>query len=396
LNSQSNRPDLRNSFRYSAGYFAAFFAVGMVIASLGPTLPSLAENLNISLSSAGFLFTARSLGYLLGSLLVGRGYDRFPGNQLMAYLLFVAALMMFFIPVTPFLYLVAGLLLVTGVCLGGNDVGGNTLVMWAFGDKSGPSLNAMYLFAGVGGLISPLVIGRFLIAGLDFKWAYWMLGTLILPVALWLVTRPSPERRSSTHSTTSGQVNYLIVTFVGILFFIYVGIEVSFSGWIYTFTITSNLGSISTAAILTSVFWMALTFGRFIAIPIASRVHPMTILRGNMIGALLSLGLILLFPNSIYTVVIGTVGFGISLASNFPSTYSLAERYLDISGRMTGLLVSCGSLGAMFTPWFIGHFMERLSPIALVATLFVYVCIGLGVLAGFYYYTRNSSSLPAG
>ena len=368
----------------------------MVIASLGPTIPSLADNLDISLSSAGFLFTARSLGYLLGSLIVGRGYDRFPGNQLMASLLFLAALMMFFIPIAPFLYLVAGLLLVTGVCLGGTDVGGNTLVMWAFRDKAGPSLNAMYLFAGVGGLISPLIIGRMLVSGVDFKWAYWMLALIILPIALWLVTRSSPVKRNSAEDRFSGKVNYLYVALIGLLFFIYVGIEVSFSGWIFTFTITNELGSVSTAAIMTSIFWMALTVGRLIAIPIAARARPISILRANLFGALFSLGLILLLPNSIYTVALGTIGLGLSLASNFPSTYSLAERHMQISGRLTGLLWSCGSLGAMFTPWFIGHFMERLSPMALVASLFVYVCIGLVVLAGFSYYTHRSRSLNSG
>ena len=69
--------------RQTAAYFAAFFVLGATMASLGPTLPYIASNTGTTLASLGLLFTLRSGGYLLGSLVSGRLYDRFPGHRLL-------------------------------------------------------------------------------------------------------------------------------------------------------------------------------------------------------------------------------------------------------------------------------------------------------------------------
>ena len=64
----------------TASYYAAFVALGLVTASLGPTLPGLAENTGTLLSEISYLFTTRSMGYLIGSFLGGRLYDRIKGH----------------------------------------------------------------------------------------------------------------------------------------------------------------------------------------------------------------------------------------------------------------------------------------------------------------------------
>src|SRR5512135_907733 len=65
-------------------YFAALVMLGLSTAALGPTLPTLAEHTRTNLGQISFLFTARSLGYMLGSLRGGRAYDRTPGHPIMA------------------------------------------------------------------------------------------------------------------------------------------------------------------------------------------------------------------------------------------------------------------------------------------------------------------------
>src|SRR5258706_12529814 len=51
----------------TAGYFAAFVALGLTTGLLGPTLPGLASQTSASLNAISYLFTARSLGYVLGA-----------------------------------------------------------------------------------------------------------------------------------------------------------------------------------------------------------------------------------------------------------------------------------------------------------------------------------------
>jgi FHS family Na+ dependent glucose MFS transporter 1 len=85
-------------------YYAAFVALGLVVASLGPTLPGLAEHTRTRLSEISFLFTARSLGYLLGSLLGGRLYDRVPGHWVMVTVLIMMAVMLTLAPLMSLLW----------------------------------------------------------------------------------------------------------------------------------------------------------------------------------------------------------------------------------------------------------------------------------------------------
>ena len=59
-------------FSKTAAYYATFIGLGLTSASLGPTLPGLAEQTRTNIGEISFLFTARSLGYLLGSLRGGR------------------------------------------------------------------------------------------------------------------------------------------------------------------------------------------------------------------------------------------------------------------------------------------------------------------------------------
>ena len=78
-------------FSKATGYYAAFIALGLFGASMGPTLPYLAQHTGTRLSEISFLFTARAMGYLLGSLISGRLYDRLPGHRVIAGVLLLIA-----------------------------------------------------------------------------------------------------------------------------------------------------------------------------------------------------------------------------------------------------------------------------------------------------------------
>ena len=68
------------------------------LAVLGPTLPALAEQTGAELGEISFLFTARSLGYIVGALLGGRLLDRLRGHPVLALSLGVMALALGIVP----------------------------------------------------------------------------------------------------------------------------------------------------------------------------------------------------------------------------------------------------------------------------------------------------------
>lgn len=372
-------------FAKATGYYMAFVALGLFGASMGPTLPGLAQHTGSKLSEISFLFTARALGYLLGSLISGRLYDRFPGHQVIAGVLLVMAIMMAVVPVVPILWLLALVLLALGVGEGGLDVGGNTLLVWVYGDKVGPYMNALHFFFGLGAFISPLVVAFAIERSGDITLAYWTLALLMLPAFLWIGRLPSPRPMVAVEAHRTGNANRTLLALLVLSFFVYVGAELSFGGWIYTYAVKRGLGTVTSAAFLTSVFWGALTLGRLLSIPLAVRFKPQTILLADLLGCLAAMAVILIWPDSAVALWIGTFGAGFAMASIFPTMISFAERYMTITGQITSLFLAGSSLGSMTLPWLIGQLFEPVGPsvtmimitISLVIELLLYGLIRL-------------------
>ena len=111
----------------------SFVGLGLVGAVLGPTLPALAELTRTSISQISILFVARSVGYLGGSILGGNLFDRIPGHPLMALTLIGLGISLLFTPQVSLLWILIGIIFITGLSQGVVDVGGNTFIVWLHG-----------------------------------------------------------------------------------------------------------------------------------------------------------------------------------------------------------------------------------------------------------------------
>ena len=190
----SPAPETRSArIAQSAGYFAAFIAMGMYGASLGPTLPGLAAQTGSGLSQISILFSARALGYLVGSVATGRLYDRLSGNRVMAVMLALMMVGMIAAPAIALLPLLVGVFLFLGITEAGVDVGGNTLIVWRHGARVGPFMNAMHFCYGVGAFIAPIVVAQAILRSGGITWAYRVLALLMLPAVIWVGRTPSPR-----------------------------------------------------------------------------------------------------------------------------------------------------------------------------------------------------------
>ena len=354
------------SARQTSAYFAAFFVLGATIASLGPTLPYLAENTGATLASLGLLFTLRSGGYLLGSLLGGRLYDHLPGHRLLGIAIFIGGLSLGLVPQISSFAVIIALMLLIGLSEATLDVGSNTQLVWVHGARSGPYLNGMFLFAGIGGMLSPL-----LLSSLGGTAGYRILMLVSLPVALWAFFTPSPPRQTHEEQRAGGALSPFLFAVFCLLTFVFVGGEVGFSGWIYSYAYALGLGTEQTAGMLTSFYWLGITLGRVSAIFITARFKPSRIVLVNLTGLVVSLGLILLNPASQTFLWIGSLGFGFFLAPVFPTTFAYLERKTPITGTAAGILWASGSFGAMVYPWVMGLQMADIGPVSIMMTLAV-------------------------
>ncbi len=355
------------------GYFAVFVVLGMETSILGPTLPGLAQQTAAQLAAISYLFTGHALGYMVGSFFGGRLYDRVPGHLVVVAMLALMAAVLILVPWIPVLWLLIPAWILLGVSGGALDVGGNTLLIWVHGRQVGPFMNALHFFFGVGSFLIPIIVAQAMALTGSFPWAYRVLALLLVPVALWMARVPSPASPNATNGqagterqagadTRTGVDARRTVILICLLLGLYVGAEAAFGGWIYTYALALDLNDATTAAYLTSAFWGALTVGRLLAIPLATRFRPRSILLTDLAGCLVSAGILLLGSGSTTATWLGAMGLGLSMASVFPTAMSLAEHHIPITGQVTGWFLVSASIGGMLLPWLIGQLFEPVGP----------------------------------
>ncbi len=353
-------------------YYAAYVALGLTMSAFGPTLDGLQVQTTSTVSQISIIFTANSLGFVLGALLGGRLYDRFPGQPVLAGTLLVTAAMLFAIPLFPSLWLLVLVIFLLGVGLGVLDVGGNTLIVWLFGSDVGPYMNALHFCFGLGAFLSPLLVDQMVNLTGGIRGAYWVLALLILPIVFWMTRIPSPtnqgEQAKVQAATSSVGFGWLMFLVAGLMFF-NVGGEISYGGLIYSYAQALDLGPATMARVLNSVYWGALAIGRLVAIPLATKLLPRTMLLLDLIGATISIAIVLLFPNWEPALWIGTFGFGFSIASFFATVLNFAERRMPISARTTSIFLVGANFGSMVMPWLIGQLFESVGPVVMMAAI---------------------------
>ncbi|NLE43343.1 MAG: MFS transporter [Chloroflexi bacterium] len=342
-------------------YYAVLVVLGLASSTVGPTLPALAEKTQVQLSSMGLLFTARSFGYLIGSFQGGRLYDIVQGHRLMTGLLASMLVLLAAIPSMPALWMLLVVVLFLGLTEGAIDVGANTLLVWTHGERVGPYMNGLHFFWGVGAFVAPVLVTQ-IAQRASLETAYWALALIALPIVFVLPRVSCPESNPTSDLRGMRTAGGWLIAILALLTFLYIGTEVTLGGWIYTYAVSSGLAGASSAAYLTSAFWGALTLGRLLAVPIATKLRPGVILLVDLCGALLSAVAVLNWSHSLAILWIGCLGMGLALASVFPTIMSFAERRIVLTGRLTSWLFVGGSAGGMTVPWLVGYFFESNGP----------------------------------
>jgi MFS transporter, FHS family, Na+ dependent glucose transporter 1 len=379
----------------TAAYYLAFILLGLTIAAEGPTLLKLAEHTSSALDQISSIFLFGSFGYLVGSYIGGRIYDRVPGHRFMAGVLIFLGIMVAMVPLATSRWALFGVVFVLGLFKGALDVGCNTLLLWVHNETVGPFMNGLHAFFGVGAFIAPLIVAQVISVTGDIYWVYWLFAIVAFPLALWIWNLPSPTSRAvpAHHESTSFP---LIPVFIMVLCFVlYVGGEAGYGAWIYTYAFKLKFGTEVTAAYLTSAFWGSFTLGRLFGIWVSTRMKPLTILYLDFAGCMVSMSLVLLFPQSSLMLWSATILFGISQASIFPTFLTLAEERMHVTGTVAGLFLVGAGVGGMILPWLIGQAFVKVGAGAMMGMIFIGVILNLLMLVLFTRVSAKPGSVPS-
>lgn len=358
----TNSTKIRNTI----GYYLLFICLGFGMGITGPALPSLAHQTTSTIGQIGMILFSSSIGYTLGTLIGGRLFDRArSGHFILGICQIFSAALLATIPFAGSLPILLLIFFMGGLPNGMINTGANTLLMWTHGEKSGPAINGLHFSFGLGAFLAPTIYAQILNAGGTYQQAYWILATITLPVAGFLfLQRHSPEHphKQAEHITSNrADISKYLPLILSALFFLffYVGAEVTFGNWIYTYALTLNLADATRAAYLTSGFWLAFTIGRLVSIPIATRFKSEQILGIALVACILIIMLMIAIPTSVTFLWVCAIGLGLFMAPVWPTGYNLAGQSVKLTATISSIILLGDSFGGMVLPSLTGQVVEH-------------------------------------
>lgn len=158
----------------------------------------------------------------------------------------------------------------------------------------------------------------------------------------------------ATPATGVDWVKWRMVLLIGLFLFLYVGTESGFGAFIFTYGIKQSHMDPSHAALLNAAFWFSFAFGRLLGIPVSLKFSATTMIFSDLLGCILSLLCIIIFHDSTAVLWIGTVTYGISVASVYPSAINYAESQFPMTGQVLSALTVAASSGDAVMPLLMG------------------------------------------
>lgn len=347
---------------------AGYFFIGTAAVLLPSVMPSITAEftaVGLTLAAIGVIFPARALGGLLGNLLAGIGSDRLGRSRLVWLAALILALALAIVALSgswwPLLF---GMAVISGA-QGALSTGINALVADANPETRARALNALHGVYGIGAAISPLLIGALLEGGLAWRWALGGSGAIWLLYAgiAWHFSDQGEGRKQQESASYSLWRMLRRGPFLALFFiaFSYNGVAWSLLGWIALFMQERAGFSTILSLSMISVFYVALTTGRFLCAAFAERAGYGITLLILAVGISLTYPLVVLSVNP-WIVTVGVFLTGLSLSGLFPMALAYGTRlYPAQSGAVSGVLSVAMTLGSMIPPFWTGIIAEQWS-----------------------------------
>jgi MFS transporter, FHS family, glucose/mannose:H+ symporter len=336
---------------------ASFVPIGMVTVLLGPLLPALSARWSLNYSQAGTLFPAQfwasTVAVAASGILASRFGFRFAIKSGLVLISVSVAL------------LLAGSRLQGMLCIVGYGSGiglatpaANLLVAEINSELRSAALNTLNFCWSVGAVACP-----FLVAAAAKNHHVPLLLVFVagfsLLVAIGIAIMPSSilEPLAIANSAMKEQAidwRQRVMLVLATLFFIYVGTENSFGGWVASYA--KGLGALTTTMSLMSpsFFYGSLMLGRWVAPVLLRKIDEVRLAQAGVLVACAGMtGL--LVSHSLPGVIITACVAGLGLSSVYPITISLLAREFGASATRVGsFMFTVANLGGGCLPWLVG------------------------------------------
>ncbi len=371
--------------------YVAFIALGMPDGLLGVAWPSIRAGFSIPIDSLGILLVASVTGYMTSSFLSGPLIARLGVGNLLAASCALTGSALVGYTLVPSWWMMVLLGVGAGLGAGAIDAGLNTYVAAHFGEGLMQWLHASY---GIGVTLGPIIMTIALTSFNSWGMGYRVVGGFQIVLATCFVLTRSmwnrkdsslrsdePKRLTDYKTPLGDTLRQPQVWSSALLFFLYVGAEVSFGTWTYSLLTESRGINPAMAGLWAGSYWATFTVGRVVAGLYAKRMGVNLLVQGGLAGALSGAALLVWNPAD-WANLVAVALIGFSIAPIFPALMSGTSQRVGahFAANTIGMQMAATGLGTAVVPSLLGILARQFS-LEVIPLGLVVVFLGL---FGFY------------
>jgi fucose permease len=400
---------IRRSY-YAVGLvFLTFFVISFLTNIIGPLVPEIIDDFNLSLTLVAVLPFAFFIAYGVMSIPAGLLIEKFQEKPVMVAAFATAFVGSSLLALFPSYLTALGSLFLIGSGMAMLQVAINPLLREAGGEEH-YAFNATVaqLIFGAASFLSPLVysylvlnlekqsadsnlliatLARVVPANIPWISLYWLFAVIaLLMVGVVSVSRiPEVERtaeeRVGALTTTLGLLKNPTVTLFFLGIFTYVGLEQGIANWISEFLNTYHgYDPQTTGATTVSRFWGLMTVGGIAGVVLLKLLDSKIVLVLFTSAAIISFTAALFLSGSVALIAFPLVGF--FSAVMYPVLFSLAlNSVAEHHGSFSGILITA-IIGGAVVPLIVGGLGDMFG--LRNGMLFLYLTMGYILSVGFW------------
>lgn len=340
--------------------YGTFLLNGMLSLSIGSLLPYIRDARGLEYAFCGLIVSLHSVGNLVASFasgalpaLIGRKRSilLFNAAYAVSYLLIIFGGNNLCIALAFFM---------TGLARGATSNCGNTTV-----NQLAPGqawiLNGLHAMFSVGAFLFPLIL-TVLAGNGGENWIYVCYFMLAMGVISWLLYLGIPMEQSAAAKgkERGGGLAFFrepLFYLCTLTLFFYLCAEQGVIGWLVTYFMDTGLLDASLSQMTASVQWAMVLTGRLLTAWLSVRAPKERLMRLMGVGLVLFFG-VLITGMSPVQIMIGIMGFGISMAGIYPTTVSFSGLMMEDYPMAWSYILTMASIGSVLMPSVIGKIAD--------------------------------------
>jgi fucose permease len=339
--------------------YLSFISLGLPDSLLGSAWPSMYGGLNVPLHYAGYISMIGAVGTVISSIFSEKIIRRFGTGIVTAVSVFLTAAALLGFSFSSNFALLCFLAIPLGLGAGSVDAALNNYVALHY---KAIHMSWLHCFWGVGASIGPIIMSFFLINHNSWNLGYRAIGllqfclvaVLFITISLWGKNKSqnANEKNESAKGIKFKELFHIPgVKQILIAFFCYCSLETVTGLWGSSFLVMEKSISPEIAAKWISLYYIGITFGRFISGFLTMRLNNRQMVRLGQ--AFIACGIIaLMLPAGRALLLPGFFIIGLGCAPIYPSLIHETPRNFgrEKSQAIIGIQMASAYIGTSFMP----------------------------------------------